>query len=640
MNNYRKRTRSDEIEPRLFLSKTEKSRSTESDFLGELRKLNNPNQQQIAVKSILRRVSSEELTEFLHNHRYDAADDFYIYMTMGRCLVEMSRSEDGLIVFNHMPPDKIVQLTKGRCLQEMGRYEEALAIFDRLDRRDKQVQLAKSRCLQEMGRHEEALAIYDRLDSRDKQVQLVKGRCLEEMGRYEEARAIFDRLDSRDKLTQLAKGRCLEAMGRYEEAWGIYKALASIYPQDRQVILAQGSYLEHRKSDRDAQNYLKRQLQQPNFYSYEVLIKYIKISTRLGLHDEIDWCYRLACQQKLVTPGVLSQYIRAKGLKGDSRAIEVAYREEFIGIMDRQHCDENKAEMLISSVVRQAYERYMTSCQRYYEGKSGKLEESIGIMDRQHCDENKAEMLMSAVVRQAYERYMTSCQRYYEGMNGTLTAAMPAIEVAPVCVRQHNPYLPLLAKPVEDETVGTVEDSMPSIELVRSKTPLECALMLQIMISRYRGGPKYEVIKERFFLAVQNYSPLHMDLYRSFFERAFVENDVETIEAMYLCVLSYKDMDKKFDELAMNEAYLSGHLRLGCLVMETAVRRQRLNSMLVHSFTKIAQYYDRNDLVMQAQRDARAHGIACSMPSVGGFFSQHINIKQEEVLVGTSLACK
>ena len=154
MNNYRKRTRSDEIEPRLFLSKTEKSRSTESDFLGELRKLNNPNQQQIAVKSILRRVSSEELTEFLHNHRYDAADDFYIYMTMGRCLVEMSRSEDGLIVFNHMPPDKIVQLTKGRCLQEMGRYEEALAIFDRLDSRDKQVQLAKGRCLEEMGRHE------------------------------------------------------------------------------------------------------------------------------------------------------------------------------------------------------------------------------------------------------------------------------------------------------------------------------------------------------------------------------------------------------------------------------------------------------------------------------------------------------
>ena len=216
--------------------------------------------------------------------------------------------------------------------------------------------------------------------------------------------------------------------------------------------------------------------------------------------------------------------------------------------------------------------------------------------------------------------------------------ASQTIEVAPVFVRQHNPYLPLLGKPVEDETATIVKDSMPSIKLARSKTPLECALMIQVMVSRYRGGSEYEAIKERFWLAVQNYSPLHLELYRAFFELAFVENDVETIEATYLRVLFYKDMDNRFDELAMNLAYLSGHLRLGCLVMSTAVHRQRLNAMLVDSFTKIAQHYNRNDLVMQAQQDARAQGMACSTPSVSGFFSQ--SIKQEDMVVGTSLDYK
>ena len=96
-------------------------------------------------------------------------------------------------------------------------------------------------------------------------------------------------------------------------------------------------------------------------------------------------------------------------------------------------------------------------------------------------------------------------------------------------------------------------------------------------------------------------------------------------------------MDKTFDELAMNVAYLSGHLRLGCLVMATAVRRQRLNAMLVHSFTTMAEYYGRNDLVMLAQRDARKNGVACSMPSVSGFFSQ--STKQSDPVVGSVLAC-
>ena len=47
-------------------------------------------------------------------------------------------------------------ITTGRCLQEMNRHAEALVLFQQMNQHDPQVLLATGRCWQEMNRHAEA----------------------------------------------------------------------------------------------------------------------------------------------------------------------------------------------------------------------------------------------------------------------------------------------------------------------------------------------------------------------------------------------------------------------------------------------------------------------------------------------------